>query len=285
MPALPFFDLPGPAFLNFFGVVAISVLLTSFLVIYFADRSGRLPPPAVPAEPAAMTTALLSGGVGRVIQTLVYDLDERGYLVLGDEGHINPTGKKPADGELDEMELRLLAAVRHGPTARQLFEDKALRRHLFIDLASVRAQLAADGLIQPASVRQAKRWAQAIGTIIILAVAALKLQIVLATENANPSYLIYLTLASIGALFALGYVLTRETASKRGLALVEAMRLAYADKLKETLTQIRSPGPQARAFGGASLFLIGLYGFSSLKGTTESKFVEAFQDASGNCDE
>lgn len=284
MPALPFLDLPGPAFLNFLGVVVIGVLLVSFLAIYFADGSGRLPPPAIPAEPGAMTTALLSGGVGRVIQTLVYDLDERGYLILGEEGHINPTGKKPADGELDEMELRLLAAVRHSPTARQLFEDKALRRHLYVDLAPVRAQLAADDLIQPASVRRAKHWAQIIGTIIILAVTALKLQVVLA-EGANPSYLIYLTLAAISALFALGYVMTRETASKRGLALVEAMQLAYADRLKEALAQIRSPGPQARAFGGASLFLIGLYGFSPLKGTTEAKFVEAFQDASGNCDE
>ena len=284
MPASYFLDLPGPAFLNFLGVVVIAVLLASFLLIFFADRSSRLPTAIIPLEPAAMTTAYLSGGVGRVIQTLVYDLDERGYLILGDEGHINPTGKKPADGELDEMELRVLAAVRHGPTARQLFEDKALRRHLFIDLASTRARLAAEDLLQPESVRQAKRWSQIVGTSVILAVAAAKLRVVLA-EGGNPSYLIYLTVAAIGALFALGYVLTRETASKRGLALVEAMKGAYADRLKQTLTQIRSPGPQARAFGGASLFLIGLYGFSPLKGTTESKFVEAFQDSSGNCDE
>ncbi len=284
MSASQFLDLPGPAFLNFLGAVVIGVLLASFLAIYFSDRSRRLPPAMVPSEPAAMTTAFLSGGVGRVIQTLVYDLDERGYLVLGDEGQIHPSGKKPDDGELDEMELRVLAAVRHGPTARRLFEDRALRRHLFIDLAPLRAQLAADDLIQPASVRAMKHWTQIIGTIVILFVAGLKLRVLVA-EGANPSYLIYLTVAAIGALFALGYVLTRETASKRGLALVEAMQQTYADRLKETLAPIRSPGPQARAFGGAALFLIGLYGFSPLKGTTESKFVEAFQDASGNCDE
>ena len=284
MLASSLLELPGPAFLNFLGAVVIGVLLASSLAIYLADHSGRLPPASVPTEPAAMSTAFLSAGVGRIIQMLVYDLDERGYLLLGEEGHITPTGKKPPDGELDEMELRLLAAVRHGPTARQLFEDKALRRHLFIDLAPVRAQLAAESLLQPETVQQAKRWAQIVGTSVILAVASLKLRVVLA-EGANPSYLIYLTVAAIGALFALGYVLTRETASKRGLALVDAMKLAYADRLKKTLAHIRSPGPQARAFGGASLFLIGLYGFTPLKGTTESKFVEAFQDASGNCDE
>lgn len=284
MSASQFLDLPGPAFLNFLGAVVIGVLIASFLAIYFADRSGRLPPAAVPSEPDALTTAFLSGGVGRVIQTLVYDLDERGYLVLGDEGQIKPTGKKPEDGELDEMELRLLAAVRHGPTARRLFEDKALRRHLFIDLAPVRAQLTADNLTQPASVRAAKHWTQIVGTIIILLVAGLKLRVVLA-EGANPSYLIYLTVAAIGALFALGYVLTRETASRRGLALVEAMQQAHAERLNAALAPIRSPGPQARAFGGAALYLIGLYGFSPLRGTTETKFVEAFRDASGNCDE
>ena len=284
MPELPFFDLPGPAFLNFFGVVVVAVLLIALLAIYFADRTDRTPPP-IPDEPDPMALALLSGGVGRVIQTLVYDLDERGYVMLDDEGRIAPTGEKPDSGALNAMELRVLAAIRHRPTARQLFEDKALRHHLYNDLGPVRVNLAAQGLLQPPVVGKVKRIVQTLGALIIIGVAGVRLRSVLTMEQGNPSYLIFLAMAATAALVALCYVLTRETASRRGQAFVAAMQTAFEEKLAETLGPIRSPGPKARAFGGAALYLIALYGFAPLRGTTETKFMEAFQDASGNCDE
>lgn len=285
MPDLPFFDLPGPAFLNFFGIVVVAVLLVAFLAIYLADSTGRAPPPPIPDEPDAMAVALLSGGVGRVIQTLVYDLDERGFVTLDEEGRIAPTDEKPASGALNEMELRALAAIRHRPTARQLFEDKALRHHLFNDLAPVRAGLAAQNLLQPPAVGRVKRIVQAFGALIIIVVAGVRLQSILTVEQGNPSYLVFLAMGATAALVALCYVLTRETASKRGQAFVVAMQAAYRENLARAISPIRSPGPKARAFGGAALYLVALYGFAPLRGTTESRFLDAFQDASGNCDE
>jgi uncharacterized protein (TIGR04222 family) len=285
LPDLPFFDLPGPAFLNFFGIVVVAVLLVAFLAIYLADSTGRAPPPPIPDEPDAMAVALLSGGVGRVIQTLVYDLDERGFATLDEEGRIAPTDEKPASGALNEMELRALAAIRHRPTARQLFEDKALRHHLFNDLAPVRAGLAAQNLLQPPAVGRVKRIVQAFGALIIIVVAGVRLQSILTVEQGNPSYLVFLAMGATAALVALCYVLTRETASKRGQAFVVAMQAAYRENLARAISPIRSPGPKARAFGGAALYLVALYGFAPLRGTTESRFLDAFQDASGNCDE
>lgn len=285
MPDLPFFDLPGPAFLNFFGIVVVAVLLVAFLAIYLADSTGRALPPPIPDEPDAMAVALLSGGVGRVIQTLVYDLDERGFATLDEEGRIAPTDEKPASGALNEMELRALAAIRHRPTARQLFEDKALRHHLFNDLAPVRAGLAAQNLLQPPAVGRVKRIVQAFGALIIIVVAGVRLQSILTVEQGNPSYLVFLAMGATAALVALCYVLTRETASKRGQAFVVAMQAAYRENLARAISPIRSPGPKARAFGGAALYLVALYGFAPLRGTTESRFLDAFQDASGNCDE
>lgn len=83
----------------------------------------------------------------------------------------------------------------------------------------------------------------------------------------------------------LGYVLTRNVASRRGRLHVEAMRSHFADRLEVTIAQIRSPGPMARAFSGAALYLIGLHGLSILKGTTEAKFAEAFEGVAGDGDE
>lgn len=284
MQNLPFFNLSGPDFLNFFGAVVIAVLLATFVAIRFADRTGRLPAPTVPQTPDAMAVAYLQGGVNQVIRTLVYDLDERGYVVLGAESRIVPTGAEPQPGELNALDLRVLEAVKGGPTAQDLLEDRALRASLEQKLREVKDALAADDLLQPPSMNAWKRRMEAIGSLLILGVGGVKLQMAYA-EGQNVSYLLFLTIAAVAALFALGYVLTRDPASRRGQAYVEAMREAYADRLKEALGHIRSPGPEARAFKGASLFLIALYGFSVLKGTTEAKFPEAFERASGSGDD
>lgn len=284
MQDLPFFNLSGPEFLNFFGVVVIAVLATTFLVIHFADRTGRRPPPPVPQTPDAMEVAYLQGGVNQVIRTLVYDLDERGFVVLGPESRIVPTGAAPQSGDMNALELRVLEAVRNGPTAQELLEDRALRNALEQQLQPVRDRLAADDLLQPPSVKVWRRRLEIIGAILIVAVAGVKLQMAFA-EGQNVSYLLFLMVAAVAALFAEGYVLTRDAASRRGQAYLEAMRVAYADRLKEALAHIRSPGPEARAFKGASLFLIALYGFSVLKGTTEAKFPESFERASGAGDD
>lgn len=284
MQDLPFFNLSGPEFLNFFGVVVIAVLATTFFVIHFADRTGRRPPPPVPQTPDAMEVAYLQGGVNQVIRTLVYDLDERGFVVLGPESRIVPTGAAPQSGDMNVLELRVLEAVRNGPTAQELLEDRSLRNALEQQLQPVRDRLAADDLLQPPSVKVWRRRLEIIGAILIVAVAGVKLQMAFA-EGQNVSYLLFLMVAAVAALFAEGYVLTRDAASRRGQAYLEAMRVAYADRLKEALAHIRSPGPEARAFKGASLFLIALYGFSVLKGTTEAKFPESFERASGAGDD
>lgn len=285
MQELPFFNLSGPDFLNFFGIVVIAVLVAAFLAIYFADRTGRRPPPPVHEAPDAMEVAYLQGGVNQVIRTLVYDLDERGFLVLGSEDRIIPTGADLPPGELSALEQRVLEAVKGKPTALELLEDRVLRNALEEQLQSVKDRLAAEDLLQPPSVKAWKRRMELMGAIVILGLSAIKLKMAFDAGNTNVSYLAFLTVAAVGAIFAEGYVLTRDAASRRGQAYLEAMRVAYADRLKEALSHIRSPGPEARAFKGAALFLIALYGFPVLKGTTEAKFPKFFERASGAGDD
>ena len=66
----PILDLPGPEFLNVFGLVVIRVLAGDYLCIRLADRTDRRPPPPVPQNPDAMEVAFLQGGVNQVIRTL-----------------------------------------------------------------------------------------------------------------------------------------------------------------------------------------------------------------------
>ena len=76
-----FFNLSAVDFLNIFGLVVLSVLLSMYFAIFLADRSGRTPLPILDA-PDPMEAAYLSGGLSQVIRTLIYDLDERGFILL-----------------------------------------------------------------------------------------------------------------------------------------------------------------------------------------------------------
>jgi uncharacterized protein (TIGR04222 family) len=280
MQDFPILDLPGPEFLNVFGLVVIIVLAAAYLCIRLADRTDRRPPPPVPQNPDAIEVAFLQGGVNQIIRTLIYDLAQRGFVALAPKDHVIPTERQPQPGEVSAMEAVLLDAVQAKPKAHVLFEDRDLRRRLLVELAPVRAKLAAEELIKPQSVKVWRRRAQIGGTLIIVGLALAKIYVEWANGPANVAYLVFLAAASVAVLFALAYVLTRTHASRRGLAYLEAMRLAYGGRLKEAVGHIGSPGPEARAFGGAALFLIGLYGFSPLKGTTEAMFAEAFSRGS-----
>lgn len=280
MQNITILDLPGPEFLNVFGFVVIIVLAAVYLCVRLADRTDRRPPPPVPQNPDAMEVAFLQGGLNQVVRTLIYDLAQRGFVALAPEDHVVSTDKQPQPGEVTAMEALLLDAVRAKPRAHALFEDRNLRRSLLQQLAPVRAKLAADELIKPAPVKVWRRRAQIGGTLVIVGLALAKIYVEWSRGAANFAYLIFLAGASVAALFAFAYVLTRTHASRRGHAYLDAMRLAYGGRLKEAVAHIGSPGPEARAFQGAALFLIGLYGFSPLKGTTEAMFAEAFSRGS-----
>ncbi len=281
MQNLPFLDLPGPEFLNVFGAVAIVVLAATWLAIHFADHTGRRPPPPVPEKPDAIEIAFLQGGANQVVRTLVYDLVQRGYAALAKDDRVVPTAKVPQPGELDALEARVLEAIQSKPKAHELFDNRAKRAEFLKLLQPVRARLTAQDLIKPESVKIWRRRAQVVGTLVLLVFAGAKIYVALTAGHTNVSYLVFLCVASILALFALAYVLTRSHASRRGRAYLQAMELAYRPRLDEALVDLGASRGM-KGFEGAALFLIGLYGFSVLKGTPDAAFAEHFKRASGD---
>lgn len=276
---IPFLNLSGPDFLNFYGAVAIAVLLATFIALRLADHTDATPPP-VPQKPDAIQIAFLQGGVNQVVRTIVYDLTQRGFVALGGDDRVGPTQKTPAPGELKGMERRVLEAVLSNPKAHELFENRTLRMALQEMLAPARARLAAQDLLQPESVKVWKRRMLIAGLAILGGLAGAKFYVAFVNGRSNVSFLVFLSAAAICSLFALTYVQTRSVASRRGRAFLDDMRLAYDDRLKAAVRTVGRPGA-TRAFEGASLFLIGLYGFSVLKGTSDAMFAESFKRATG----
>lgn len=271
--------LPGPEFLNVFGLVVVLVLAATALAIHFADHTDKKPP-SVPQSPDPIEVSFLQGGVNQVIRTLVYDLVQRGYAALGKDDRILPTSRKPQPGELDPLEARVLETIQRKPKAHNLFANIEQRQELLRLIEPVRTRLAAQDLLKPEAVKVWRRRAQIIGGLILVALAGAKVYVELTAGPSNVAYLVFLCLAAVLCLLALAYVMTRSHASRRGRAYLEAMELAYRPRLDHAVASLNASGG-SKAFDGASLFMIGLYGFSVLKGTPEAAFAEHFKRASG----
>ena len=283
---IPFLDLDGPRFLDFYLLVAIGVLAVAWLALRFADRTDRRPPPAVPQQPDAIETAYLAGGVNDVVRTIVYDLAHRGYVTLGADERLSPGPKTPAAGELNAMQRRVLATLQFRPKAGEIFQNLALRKELEAMLAPLRARLASKELLRPEAFKSVKRRVELVGSLVLATLAGAKLYLAAVTGKPNVAFLVFLAIASILLLFSLTYVASRGVASRRGRALLDDMKLAYADRFKLARARLGPKGsPFAAgmtAFEGASLFMIGLYGFSALHGTADDLFAVLFRRASGD---
>jgi uncharacterized protein (TIGR04222 family) len=275
--------LPGPQFLNLYGIVAIIVLAGAYLIPTLADATRSTNPPRVPATPDPIELAYLSGGVNSVIRTIVYDLRQRSFATLEGETHIAATPNIPAPGVLTPMQSRVLRAIQTRLKIGALFKDKALRNDMERLLEPVRQRLARDSLLTPPSVKTARNWTVGLGVVILAGLAGAKLFIAHKLHKTNVEFLIFLAIASLFALFFIAAQISRRIASRRGRAWLEALRLAYAPRLKSTQGIFTPPLSGATAvYDGGALFLIGLFGFEALNGTADAEFAKAFKRASAS---
>ena len=284
LPPAGILHLPGPQFLAFYGIVAVIVLVAAFLLMFFADTTGTDNLPSVPASPDAIEVAYLSGGVNAVLRTVVYDLRQLGLLTLEKDNRLVAAGVAPA--ALTRMQRRVLDKVLDRPKIESLFKDKSLRSGLEAILDPMRARLTANDLLQPDSVRRTRDWTLGLGLLILLGLAAAKIEIALSLGITKIQFLILLAIISSICLFLLVSFFSKRPASRRGRAYLEAMRLAYSSRMPSAVARIT---PTASGGGGvaydSALLLVALYGFDALKGTPDAAFAKAFaqSDGGGGC--
>ena len=280
LPPAGILHLPGPQFLAFYGIVAVIVLVAAFLLMYFADTTGTDNLPAVPASPDPIEVAYLSGGVNAVLRTVVYDLRQLGLLTLEKDNRLVATGAAPAAPT--RMQRRVLDKILDRPKIESLFKDKSLRSSLEAILDPLRARLAANGLLQPDTVRRARNWTLGLGLLILLGLAAAKIEIALSLGITKIQFLIFLAMISSVCLFLLVSFFSKRAASRRGRAYLEAMRLAYSSRMPSAVAGLI---PTASGGGGiasdGALLLVALYGFDALKGTPDAAFAKAFAQSGG----
>jgi uncharacterized protein (TIGR04222 family) len=284
LPPAGILHLPGPQFLAFYGIVAVIVLVAAFLLMFFADTTGTDNLPSVPAAPDPIEVAYLSGGVNAVLRTVVYDLRQLGLLTLEKDNRLVAAGAAPT--ALTRMQRRVLDKVLDRPEIGSLFKDKSLRSSLETILDPMRARLAANDLLRPDSVKRTRDWTLGLGLLILLGLAAAKIEIALSLGITKVQFLIFLTIFSAVCLFLLVSFFSRRAASRRGRAYLEAMRLVYSSVTPSAVARITPAGSGGGgiAYDGA-LLLVALYGFDALKGTPDAAFAKAFarSDGGGGC--
>lgn len=254
-------------------VFLITCLFVAGARMKAADRTDRERLPPVPETPDPIEVAYLEGGADQVIRTVSYALVQRGLVAPTEDGKLAWTGKPSLDVSLAPIESLILASLQSDPDAHSLLSRLHDDRELGELLAPVRARLSAQNLLLPVEVRQQAVALRAAVSVLIVAFAAIFLVFIFASgqqENVMP--VVLLAAASIVALLWVTHA--GGLRSKLGQAYLAMMKLAYQDRLRHSLANasLRGAGP---AFDPNSLFLIGLFGLSVLKGTPDETVAAA----------
>lgn len=280
LPPTGILHLPGPQFLVVYGVVVAIVLGAALLLMFFADATETGHLPNVPASPDPIEIAYLSGGVNAVLRTTVYDLRQRGLVALEDQKLI-PTRAAPT--ALTRLQRRVLEAIQSRPKVGKLFRDKPLLASIEAIVEPLRARLAREDLLQPASVKQTRNWVVSLGLLILLGLAGAKINIALAIGKSNIQFLVLLAMAASVILLIIAAQFSKRAASRRGAAFLEAMRLAYSTRLRSSIADFHPTpgGAGGLTLDSRSLFLVALFGFEALTGTPDAAFAKAFARSGG----
>ena len=262
---IPFFDLHGGAFLLVHAIFVAAVLLVAHLAFNASDPTSAASPPPVPSAPDAFEIAYLVGGVNQVIRTVVYDLYRRGCVEVHRDKMISAVPERLEDVSSTPIERNVLDVLRRKSHPSRLFGSAALRAATERFCAPLRARLDAQALILPRSAKRRSWGIFFVALGVIVGVAILKSSLALSQGRSNIGFLV--ALAVVGSILLLLRA-KRGTSdlSRRGRAYVEQLRRAFAGAKSETIARLKEQPAHAVAYEGASLFLVGLFGYELLRG-------------------
>ena len=281
---ISFLNLHGGPFLLFYFTFAVLVLIIASHVLKACDRTDVRFLPPVPSKPDPIEIAYLAGGENNVIRTVLYDLRQRGFIQVDAKLRVHRTQKSARPGELTIMEQHVLDVVKSASTVTGLFDNALLRSAVRSACSSVRARLDAQQLLLPQAVMQTATRVLWIGLSAIVGVALIKVFLTLSQGRTNFGVLLVLTVIASGYLLARVSKVKSSITSRRGSAFLAQLYQAYSGLKFSAMARYGNtrdmPGSAAGVFEGASLFLIGLYGFGLLRGTTDEHIAKAFERGS-----
>jgi uncharacterized protein (TIGR04222 family) len=271
-------NMRGLDFLVLYLILACIVVGGVYFLIALQDTTGE-DAPATPAVIDPYELAYLRGGVNEVIRTAIYALRQHALFDF-EKGKLRAATYRGQ--ELNAIERSVFQVLSFGPKIAALFADRDLRGKVEQLCSGYEKRLSAQGLLTPPEVRRMGKRVLFVGGALLIGLAGYKTCAALLHGHSNLGFLF---VAAAGACVALIFIyrkMVAANASTRGKAYLAQIRLAYSGHLGAVFGA--APGGSAGrvAIGGSALLMVGLFGFSILKGTPDAALAQAFAQSSGS---
>ena len=276
----PIADMPGPSFLVFYAFFAAIVVAAAFFYLQVGDPTKGLAPPQTPREIDPYELAYLRGGVNEVIRTAIYALHRKRAVEVTADGLVRTTGGGFKVYDLSPIERRVFESAIAAPKVAALFKSRELLSKLESLCEAYRRRLSSQQLLMSPEVRRAGVWALAFGLALLVALAGYKIGMAIHRGRSNVGFLCVETVAAGAVLYWIFLKNAAGPASARGKAFVKQVQRVYSGNLAAAFG---GEGAGAAA-GGAALLMVGLFGFSILKGTPDAALARQFSASQGGAD-
>ena len=237
------FTLPGPAFLAFYTVFAIVVLVVCTIrTRSYYGRGSEVSVSTLTADPYAI--AYLRKGQDETIKVALFNLADRGILDV-DDGSVSLKRKNASEALRRDLDRVLVSQGRESGKAAKLMSDAKV----VAACHAYKKDLQSRGLLPDDREQGARLRMFFIAAALLVGVAAIKVLIALAQGRSNVGGLIFLTIvALIAALFACSS--HRTVKGKRALESVQAL----LKRAKGNASRLRPGGASNEALLLASAF-------------------------------
>ncbi len=277
----PLANLYGPYFLVLYAIVIVATLIVLAIAKRVADRSDRLPVPAIPQALDPYETAYLRGGSNEMIRAVLFGLRQKGLIEFATSGSTSSIRRTsvPVPGLDHPLEQNVLGWIGYGRETKECFSDATLKgivrpvRDTY-RIKLERQQMLASGAYS-ATVAPLK-WLAAIG---IFGLGAYKIAAAILHGHFNVVFLIILGIAGIVGTFIVGKGIR---VTKLGKAYLDRLQVAFGG-LKDDSRRLFFTHPATAQSGFANLdpllLGVGVFGTGILAGTMFSDYNEAFKRA------
>jgi len=237
------FTLPGPTFLAFFVVYAVSVIFGCWAFVRFAATRGGGPPRLNELAANPYQVAYLRGGFAELLQVAVFNLADRDLLsVLGDK--VKSARGKGGAYVRQPIDKAILAASPSFRKAATLASDPdVLRAAQAYDEA-----LRAKGLVVDEDAQRRVRTGRYVAFALILGLAGVRLAQALARGQHNLAGLFFVT----GIAMLVVYAVSRARVTSAGRSALQALTALL--KRGKGAERLRPGGATSEALLWAAVF-------------------------------
>jgi uncharacterized protein (TIGR04222 family) len=277
----PIGDMPGPQFLVFYLLVIVLTTVGASLWRKAADPTRGLAPPSVPLYPDPYEIAFLRGGENEVLRSVLFNLVQKGFLVVldqkdkaakrGEERIIRRAEQHPDPDTLNPLERRVMGWLDHTPRTASSIFNGGLPKTVEEFCGVYEEHLVRQQLMPPTARRFGSTQFLA-GVGLVWSLGLYKLAVAAAKGHHNVGFLILFGLLALIPLAAVSFSSRRVTA--RGRAYLEQLRTAF-QPVKAGAPAVAAPGPDP-----ALPVLVGVFGMGILGSTSYYYMPQMFQRGS-----